>query len=155
MLVVTAEESYRKGLEALGQGRRLEALALFEAAIELDRQKGLGRPQGRYLSYYGLCLSPVAGRGHEALDFCRQASQLEQFDPDVCCNLGRVLMRLGRRREAFDAFLRGLKVEPRHARIRRALRVMGVRRRPVLSFLPRQHPLNVLLGRLRPRLRAA
>ena len=33
MLIRPAEESFRKGLEALAAGRRIEALARFEAAV--------------------------------------------------------------------------------------------------------------------------
>ena len=40
----------------------------------------------------------------------------------------------------------------RDFRIRRALERLGVRRAPVLAFLHRSNPLNVVLGRLRYRL---
>jgi tetratricopeptide (TPR) repeat protein len=148
VLIHPAEESYHKGLKALSVGRRKEALALFEAAIEIERRRGSGRPQARYLSYYGLCLAVERNEIHEALRYCREALTLESFNPDIRCNLGRVLLRAGRRREAYACFLRGLRLESGHAGTVRALRLMGIRRRPVIPFLARQNPINVFLGRL-------
>jgi tetratricopeptide (TPR) repeat protein len=152
MLVSAAEESFQKGLRALEDGRRKEAMALFEAAIELERRLGqMARPQARYLSYYGLSICLVKDELREALGFCREALTLEGFNPDLRCNLGRVLMRAGRRKEAYDAFAKGLRFEPGHPEIIRSLRQMGLRRRPALPFLPRTNPLNVIIGRLRTR----
>lgn len=148
MLVHAAEQRFRRGLEALSAGRRLEALALFETALELERRHGSGRPQARYLSYYGLCLALEGRRLHDGLEMCRQAIPLEFYNPDLCLNLGRALVAGERRREAHDAFLRGLALAPTHQEILRELRRMGRRRRPPVPFLDRSHPINVLLGRL-------
>lgn len=150
MLVNAAEETFRKGMEALEEGASREAMALFEAAIEIERKIGQERPQARYLSYYGLCLGLEKNEIREGLRFCREAVTLEGYNPDLRLNLGRVLMRGGRRKEAFESFIRGLSLQPDHAGLRRSLRMLGVRRRPVLPFLARRHPLNVFLGRLRP-----
>jgi tetratricopeptide (TPR) repeat protein len=156
MLTHSAEESFRNGLRALAEGRRKEALALFEAAIELERRFGTtGRPQARYLSYYGLCLGLEQSDVHEALRFCREAVTLEGYNADIRCNLGRVLLRAGRLREAHAALAKGQQIQPSHAGIRTALKKMGVRRPPVVPFLTRGHPLNRLLGRIRTGNRAA
>jgi tetratricopeptide (TPR) repeat protein len=149
MLFGAAEESFQKGLHALAAGQRRQAMALFEAAIELERRLGGRRPQARYLSYYGLCLGLELHEVPEGLRFCREAVTLEPYNPDARYNLGRLLFIAGRRKEAHEALCKGLKLQPQHRGIRIALRDMGLRRRPVLPFLGRRHPLNVLLGRLR------
>lgn len=149
MLIAAAEESYNRGLQALSAGRRKEAMALFEAAIQIARRRSPARPQSRYLSFYGLCLALERNEVHEALRYCREAMTLESFNPDIRCNLGRVLLRAGRRREAYRCFIEGLRMESGHATILRSLNFMGIRRRPVLPFLPRDNPINVFLGRLR------
>jgi tetratricopeptide (TPR) repeat protein len=149
VLIPAAEESYNQGLEALSAGRRKEALALFEAAIEIARRRSPARPQSRYLSYYGLCLALERNEIHEALRYCREAVTLEGFNPDMRCNLGRVLLRAGRRREAYKCLMDGLRMESGHVAICRSLKFMGIRRRPVVPFLDRRNPLNVFLGRLR------
>jgi tetratricopeptide (TPR) repeat protein len=151
MLTQSAEDCFRRGLQAHEDGKKQEALALFEAAIETERRLGSGRPQARYLSYYGLSLALERNELREALHFCREAVTLEGYNADIRCNLGRVLLRAGRRREAYVNFVRGLRLEPTHPQILRCLRQMGIRRRPPLPFLARTNPINVLLGRMRVR----
>ena len=149
MLIPAAEHSYKQGLEAMSKGRRKQAMALFEAAIEIERRFSRARPQPRYLSYYGLCLALERNQIGEALRYCREAVTLESFNPDIRCNLGRVLLRAGRRREAYRCLVRGLNLETDHRATTSALRVMGVRKLPVLPFLGRGNPINVFLGRIR------
>ncbi len=149
MLVPSAEESYVRGLRALSGGRGKEAMALFEAAIRIAWRGRGSPPQARYLSYYGLCLALVWNENREALRCCREAVTLEGYNPDIRCNLGRVLLNAGRRAEAHRCFVRGMALGGDHPTIRSALRSMGIRNRSALPFLPRSNPLNVFLGRLR------
>lgn len=148
MLVQAAESRFQRGLNALDAGRGLEALALFEAALEVERRLGARTPQARYLSFYGLSLATAGGHPREGAELCRQAIALEFFNADLCLNYGRVLLAADRRKEAYATFLKGLKVQKSHQGILRELGKMGWRRRPVLPFLARGNPLNVLLGRM-------
>jgi hypothetical protein len=43
----------------------------------------------------------------------------------------------------------GLKVEPDHGQLLELQHELGLRKRPVLSFLSRSNPINSLLGRIR------
>lgn len=148
MLVRSAEKSFERGLEALQAGRLREAMALFEAALEIEKRRGIAVPQPRYLSFYGLCLGLEAGRMREAIRICREATTLEFYNPDLYHNLGCLLLAAGKRKEAYEALSRGYALQPGHPGLRRELERMGRRRRPPLGFLPRSHPLNVLLGKL-------
>jgi len=148
MLVQAAETRFQRGLSALEAGRGLEALALFEAALELERRFGARTPQARYLSFYGLCLGLEGRQPREGAELCRQAVGLEFFNADLCWNYGRVLLLNDRRKEAYAAFLKGLSVQRSHQGILRDLGRMGWRRRPLLPFLPRRNRLNVALGRI-------
>jgi tetratricopeptide (TPR) repeat protein len=148
MLMQTAESSFSRGMAALEAGRGIEALALFEAAIEIEKRAGASRPQPRYLSFYGVSLAIVANRPKMGLAFCREAATEEFYNPDVFLNLGRVLLEMNRRKDAYQAIAQGLRLQPGHAGLRRELERMGRRRRPTLPFLPRGNPLNVLLGKL-------
>ncbi len=148
MLVNAAEESFRRGKSALENDRLLEATALFEAAIELERRLRQQRIQARYLSFYGRCLAELGSRVHEGVQFCREAREMEPYDPDHYWNLGVALLVAGRKRPAFEALSAGLAMQHGHQGIRAALTRMGRRRRPVLRFLDRNHPINVLLGRM-------
>lgn len=149
MLVRPAEESFEKGMQAFAEGRGREAMAFFEAAIELSRKYGKGKPQARYLSQYGLCLCVVTPNKHQAVEFCREAVTLEGYNPDLQWNLARAFLAADRRRDAYRALLRGLRLQPDHAGLISEIKRMGVRRRPVLPFLQRDHPLNVTFGRMR------
>jgi tetratricopeptide (TPR) repeat protein len=148
MLVQAAETRFQRGLSALNDGRRLEALALFEASLELERRLGSRTPQARYLSYYGLCVARDGNQPREGAEFCRQAIALEFYNPDLYWNYGRVLLLSDRKKEAFVAFVRGLSLQKNHQDILREIGRMGWRRRPVLRFLRRQNPINVALGKL-------
>ena len=149
MLVHVAEESFQRGMNALESGRGREALAFFEAAIELERKLGDGPPQARYLSQYGYCLGLVMKRQHEGVRFCREAAHLERYNPDIHCNLARILVDAGRRKDAHKSLINGLGVQSDHQGIIRTLREMGLRKRPVVPFLGRSNPINVYLGKLR------
>ena len=149
MLNRAAEESFDKGMDALQENRWKEAMAFFEAAVALERKFGQGHPQARYLSYFGLCLAISKKQFKEAIRLCKAASEIERFNPDLQWNLGRVHLTAGNRRQAFGALIRGLRQEPQHAGLRREVRRMGIRKRPVVPFLDRQNPINVALGRRR------
>ena len=149
MLNTAAEHSYNQGLSALSHGRLKQAMALFEAAIEIERRVSRAQPQARYLSFYGLCLAMERNEVRSALQFCREAVTNESYNPDVRCNLGRVLLYANRRREAYRCLLRGLQLDGGHVSTVRMLRNMGTRRSPVVPFLERTNPINVFLGRMR------
>jgi tetratricopeptide (TPR) repeat protein len=148
MLVNAAETRFQRGLVALNDGRSLEALALFEAALELGKRLGAGTPQARYLSYYGFCLARDGNRVREGTELCRQAIALEFFNADLFWNYGRVLLLSDRKKDAFTAFVKGLSVQRNHTEIVRELSLMGWRKPPPLSFLPRGNPINVAIGKM-------
>lgn len=148
MLVQQAEESFQQGLERLNDGQGIEALAYFNAALEIERRVGQDRPQARYLSYYSLCLSLTHGPIDEAVRCARMAVQMENYRPELWYNLGQVLLAAHKRSRAHHAFCSGLRMQPNHAQLRHAVESMGIRRKPVLPFLPRSSPINIFLGRL-------
>jgi tetratricopeptide (TPR) repeat protein len=144
--------SLRRGLEALREGNHLAAMAQFEALLRRTRQHPNHSDEAAALSYYGLALALHAPGRRDALGFCERAAQVEFFNPDLYLNLAHVCMMLGERRRAYDSIRRGLSLRPGHPGLQQALREVGYRRAPVLPFLTRSHPFNVLLGRWRHRL---
>ena len=146
-----SENSFRKGLEAVSKREFLEAMAYFEASMQLVRREGGTQPPMKYLSYYGLCLAMSGTRLRQALELCQGAVEAEFYNPDLYLNLGRVYLRAGDRGRAFETLLRGLQLNPRHSGLIRQIRHLGVRRRPVVGFLSRNHPVNRILGRVWPR----
>ena len=114
MLVRSAEESFRKGMQALHEAQTVKALAMFEAALKLEQKFRGARPQPRYLSYYGLCLGLEGTRLKEAIELCREAVAAESYNADLHLNLARVLLAAGRRRDGWEMLQKGLRLEPRH-----------------------------------------
>ena len=106
-----------------------------------------------YLSCLGLTqvmLNDVAG-----LNLCRRAAAEETRRGQVFENLARAELQLGHRKQACDAVRRGLRLDRGNASLMALRQEMGVRRRPVLSFLDRDNLLNRVLGKLTHRVRRA
>lgn len=148
MLNNAAEASFHQGLEAFHTDNYIEATALFEASIELERRSGIAQIQPRYLSYYGVCLAVYSERVREGIYFCRESIAREGYNADLHLNHARSLLAAGKLREAYEALYRGLGFQPRHPRILRTLKSMGFRKRPVLPFLARENALNITLGKM-------
>lgn len=153
MGVFVSRNSFRKGLDAAARGEFLEALAYFEAAVHLARRQKEASVPMKYLSYYAWCLAMSSDRLQEAQAICEAAARSEFYNPELRLNLGRVYLRAGDRGLAFGTFVAGLKLNPGHPELRAEIRRLGIRRRPVVRFLARGHPLNRLLGRWRGGLR--
>ena len=145
---LTAEESYRRGRQLLAQGHQSDAFDYFRTAHTLDGSNP------RYRSYYGLCLGLVERRFNEGLELCRSAAKEEFFNPELYHNLARVHLAFGFKAEGIRYVRRGLMIDPGHPGMRTELRQLGVRQPPMLPFLPRRHPLNRWLGRVRERTRS-
>jgi tetratricopeptide (TPR) repeat protein len=150
-----SERSFSRGLAALEEGKKLEALAFFEASIKLEESAPNVARRVRYTSYYGYCLALALGRTRDGLSICRKAAASEFFSPEILLNLARVHLLMSQRKEAWDTLMKGLSVDPDHEGLRAELRRMGVRRRPALPFLERKHPLNKVAGRISTRRKTA
>ncbi len=138
----TAEDHYRRGLEALDTECWQTALGHFRVAHRLEPSSAL------YASHYGLALGLAERRLDRALELCRGAAKQEFFNPIHYHNLARLHLALGFKAEAVRYLRRGLMIDPANAGIIDEMRALGVRRRPPLGFLRRQNLLNRMLGRL-------
>lgn len=143
-----SESAFDKGLHSVARGDFLEALALFEACMELE---GNTRSplQIAAMSHYGLCLAMASDRLRDAREICEGAVEAGPDRPELYLNLGRVCLKQMDRAHAFRTLVRGLRLDPRHPGLVAELRRLGFRQRPVIAFLPRRHPVNQLLGSLR------
>jgi len=143
-----SDSAFNKGLHSVARGDFLEALALFEACMEMEQRSGSAL-QVSAMSHYGLCLAMASDRLREAREICEAAVESAPDRPDLYLNLGRVCLKQQDRAHAFRTFVRGLRLDPRHPGLVEALRRLGFRRRPIINFLPRNHPVNQMLGSLR------
>lgn len=126
------------GIDALGQGEPLKALALFEHAAEIESTSTIQ-------SCLAYCMARERGQiksGHSTCD------KLIEKDPENLfhyLNLGRILLLKGDRRAAIEVFRAGMERSP-HPHIIRELSLLGVRKPHIIGVLHRNNPLNKYLG---------
>jgi Flp pilus assembly protein TadD len=140
-----SRELFHKAQASIQRSNFKRAASLLKEALKIAP----GNPN--YLSHMGLCTG-MTGDLRDAEIMCRKAVSLAPLQPILLVNLGRVLLEQGKREEARKAFTRAYEIDDTNAAAALELSRMGVRRRPVLRFLDRAHPLNVLLGRVRHRI---
>ncbi len=121
------------------------------ARRELEKALRICPRHSGYLSLYGLCLAQEKGNYEAARRYCESAIKMNPGDPVPRVNLGKVLRLQGDNRGAHEELIAAWKLDKHHPAPATELSRMGIRRPPVLAFLPRSHWLNVVLGRLRAR----
>jgi len=144
--ILTPTELLKRGQELLRAGLETAALDHFGSAHRAEPDDAVLR------SYYGWAVATIDHRLERGLGLCREALRADAGRPEIYLNLARVLMAHGRKAEGIRYLKRGLMVAPRDPALVEAWRALGMRRSPVLPFLPRRHVCNRWLGRLRRRL---
>jgi Flp pilus assembly protein TadD len=140
-----AIQIFRFGLAHLRDGQTFEALSAFRQAASLE-------PQNPYfLSYYGLALGQASRSWEEAEALCLAALRMRRQVPQLYLNLAELYRSRGRVADAVEILTEAMRYTARDSQVQDALAHYGTRRPPVLSFLSRQHPMNVFLGRFRHR----
>jgi tetratricopeptide (TPR) repeat protein len=137
---------YNQALEFLSRNRPADAMATLEQALQISPRNA------NYLSHYGLAVALEREDYESAIKLCERAARLDPRNPVTHVNLGRVYRMTGRNAEAYDEFLCAWKTDRKHPGPATELSRMGIRRPPVLPFLPRSNWLNIQLGRLRAKL---
>lgn len=134
-------EHFLTGIRLLYACRYRDALNHFQEAVMLEPgAKG-------YLSYLGLATAHADRKFSDAEQLCRRAIESEYHRPEHYHNLGEVFLLANRRGDAVKAFNQALSWNPSFDASMDALRKLGIRKPPVLPMLPRNHPVNVVLGK--------
>lgn len=121
------------------------AYRLFESVYKSDE---LPKPVSG-LSYYGVCLAKVKRAYREAIILCEKALSERPEDVVHHANLAETYLEAGRRRRALDTVNRALLKFPRMVLLLNLREKIGKRKNPVIPFLPRSNPFNVILGHMR------
>lgn len=104
---------------------------------------------GAFYSYLGYGIAHLDKKYREGLKLCQHAVKMQVYEPDNFMNLARAYLLTRNRDKAHQAVLRGLALDAEHAGLRRVWRELGIRKKPVISFLHRDNPLNQTLGKMR------
>ena len=132
------------------KGDYLHALTAFLEIYGTDDAPPLNTAKAASgLSYFGLTLALVQKKYKTAVDLCKRALDLEFYNGDHYVNLARVYLAAGQRKKAIDTAEAGLKVVPDHEELLKVRGELGVRSRPAVPFLDRNHPINVSIGQVR------
>lgn len=109
------------------------------------------------LSYYG-CLDAIVNKNYDnGVDVCKNAIDIleqdvpfgkEDFYPLFYLNLGRAYLAGGNKKNAAEAFKKGLEADPRDSDLLWEVSKIGMRRKPVVPILKRSNPINKYIGRL-------
>ncbi|HZR45646.1 MAG TPA: hypothetical protein VFA47_02990 [Candidatus Manganitrophaceae bacterium] len=135
------EKNWTAALKAL---RESEKRFLEQSAAE----QSTGSVPPQVLSALGLCMAMAENRIQEGVQYCQRAINDQAHEAQFYYHLGLVYLKAPNKKKALNSFYNGLKLNPSHARIRKQLHEMGVRKLPILSFLPRDHFLNKFFGQL-------
>lgn len=133
-----ANELLEKGLTCLRTGNFLTALACFEKAYNIEKTPVIK-------SCLGLCIATERGRISEAVTLCSEAIEQDPGNPLHYRNLGKVYLKAERKTDCLEVLRRGLSFGD-DPEISELLERIGMRKPPVLSFLPRRHFLNKYAG---------
>lgn len=140
---MAGEKEFAQGLEYFRDGYLGKALEQMKAAAEAEPQNAL------FLSYLGLLVAAAQKNFEKAEELCQMALKLDRGEPQCYLNVAEVYTRAKRPKEAMEALREGLQRTKRDARLADAIARLSGRRRPVFPFLEREHPVNMVLGRLR------
>jgi len=146
-----AHRQVTQAIELTRKEQYEEALELFDAHLSVLTSGTLEdkRIAASALSFYGLCVAKVRRKYGEAVKYCNISIRANMFEPDHRYNLALVYLERDDRKRAVESLSAGLKLKPGHPGINKIFDTIGRRQKPVLSFLPRDNPLNVWLGRRR------
>lgn len=133
-------------------GNYRAAAPILAAAIEGTERAHSYRELASAISYYGLCVAEIDHDLRKAIELCERAVSLQPNDARHHANLARVFMMAGNRRKALATLDRGIRRLPSDEWLEQIRDSFGYRLPPVLSFIPRRHPLNRFLGRVRDHL---
>jgi len=107
------------------------------------------------LSYFG-CLQAIVDRKYRSgVESCKRAIILlkkqnlfseEVLYPVFYLNLGRAYVAAGKRKDAIDAFKKGIKFDNENSELKKELLGLGVRKQPPVPFLDRSNPINKYIG---------
>jgi TolA-binding protein len=137
-------QAYQNAKDSLRAQDYKAAERAFKAV--LDSMDEDDKSYNNVLSYYGLAQVLISNK--DGLLLCRDAASNEAFEGEVFLNLACAEWHCGSRNRAIDAIRQGVKIDANNERLNRACAKLDCRKKCCFSFLPRDHKINRLLGRL-------
>lgn len=140
------DSAIEKAISLTRRCRFKEALDIFETG-ECYKEDPVAT------SYYALCVGAYRKDTEVAINVCKGTLRRGFYSPDPFLNLGKIYLLADRKDLAIKAFSKGLRIDRSHKGLKRQLARLGSRRTAAISFLPRSHAINIMIGQLTHRLR--
>jgi tetratricopeptide (TPR) repeat protein len=99
------------------------------------------------LSLMGYSIAKEAGQFQKGIELCHKAISLNPTNCEHYLQLGRIYSIAKKREQAIKAFHLGLKIR-KDPRIMEELKLLGNRKSPPFSSLPRGHVINRVTGKI-------
>jgi len=137
---------FRKAMELLRVGQGKNAAALFRRIVDS------GNRDPKHLSFGGLVVATEEGDVKTGLAWCERALELAFYDPQMYINLARLHEQTGWKTQAAQVLRKGLRIDPGNKKLLVEINRVNPRTPSVIRALPRNHPVNRYLGKLRSEL---
>jgi tetratricopeptide (TPR) repeat protein len=107
------------------------------------------------LSYFGCLQAQVDKKHRSGVEACKKAITMigrekpavkGKLYPVFYLNLGRAYIAAGKKKDALEAFAKGLQYDRGNYELKKELRGMGERKAPPVPFLDRRNPINKYIG---------
>jgi tetratricopeptide (TPR) repeat protein len=144
--------TYIKEVEALIDDKNLE-----QALHVIYDARGHYPNNPVIFSYQGYLETVVNKQYSKGVNICKEAIEAlteqmplgkEFFLPVLYLNLGKACLAADKRKDAYESFKRGLEIDKKNEVLFNEMKSLGIRKKPLLSFLSRSNPLNKYLGKL-------
>src|SRR5271170_2185344 len=145
MMDTEAFREFKTGLTFLRDNYANRAFEHIKRAADMEKNNPY------YMSYLGVALARTQQKWADAERMCDSAVRMKRNQAQLYLNLAEVYMSAGRKEDAREALIAGMKFARRDVRLSIAMAKLTPRRPPVFTFLERKHPLNRHFGRLRHR----
>ncbi len=147
----TVHRKVQHAVRLAREGEYANALLLFEMYLPLlsSNNEHERRLLTEASSFCGLCLAMEKHRYAKAIEYCNISLKRDIMNPDHQANVALVYLERGDRKHAVQHLHEGLRLQANHDRVNEVLTKIGRRRPPVIGFLARENPINVVLGKLR------
>ena len=143
------------GILYVKEGNYPEGFRLLKDAMGKYQHKKPEEIPAELQSYYGLCAAVLNKDLRGGLEHCRAALKRDFFQPDLHLNLGKLYLLADQKSSAVHIFFKGLRLDDGHKGILAELQKLGIRKTPIIGFLPRGHFLNRILGQIRYRMKSS
>lgn len=135
-----ATREFERACECLAGDNPVAAMGHLEKALK-------GNDNPAWYSFLGYCIARERGQYRRGMDLCRASIEADEGNPLHYLNLAKIHLLSNNKTEAITVMREGL-VKGTNEEIESMLREVGARKQPVLSFLPRDNPINKYFGLL-------